>query len=1113
MAVRKRDLKSRSPNLWWRRKLLVTGGVVYLLAGLLPVGALDPTKPLHQYNCRSWGYANGLPVNSVQAIAQTRDGCLWLGTRRGLMSFDGVEFTIVGTPPASELRTTRVQALWPSGRGGIWFGFRRSAYGFRSADGAWRLGRDPQVGMGWDVPCILEASDGTLWVGGERAAKGPADTLQLERLFPVESDAPIVISLLEDSKGRVWVGTAQHGLFCWQDGKLTEVPDPQLKSRIIHALAEDRAGQLWLGTQAGLLCYDAQLQNNTDALPEYEVRCLLTDRHGVLWVGTTGHGLARVRNGLFEMLTTQDGLTDNTISALAEDAEGNLWMGTPEGLNQLTDIKFPTYAVKDGLPIQSALSVSLSPRGGVWLGTDVGAVYWNGSESQVYSTNQGLHIAYVKRVLEATNGDVFVISGRNMIEVLSGGTVVARHATPGMPVAMVEDTEGVVVSVAGGLFRVSRDRLWPYPFPNDRKPTFHWIMNLANGREGAIWVASVNGIFRIKDGEFQQWTQADGLADFNTRWVHEETDGTVWIGLATGMARMKDGRIHNFRQADGLHDGNLYSITPDERGWLWVDSLSGLFRLKKRNVEDFISGKVSRLECFAYDSPEAVRPGDKSSQETTACRTSDSRIWFPGPKGVVVVDPAQVPLNQIAPPVRIRHVRAKGVELDRSKPILLPPGQRDLEFSYTAFSFTSPRGVRFRYRLEGLDADWLEAGERRLAYYANLRPGSYIFRVTACNADGVWNRTGDSVAFRLRPHFYQTVWFTALGVLAVLGGLSGLYLWRFRHLRRKQQQLQEARDILENSVAERTAELARSNAFLVSEIEERKRMQQEVERVHEALVAASRHAGQAEVASSVLHNVGNVLNSVNVSAGLLSERVRKLRVKNLARAVELIEEHSQDLGQFLATDPKGRQLPQYLRELSRYLAIEQEQLLTELRGLSENVDHIKEIVAMQQAYAKVAGLLERVTLADLVESALKMQADSLSRRSVQVVREFEDVPPVTTDRHKVLQILVNLLSNARHACEQGSAPQKQITLRIRRGPGDVALIEVADNGVGIASDSLTRIFSHGFTTRKGGHGFGLHSAALAASELGGSLQAASEGLGKGATFTLTLPCIPPAGKT
>jgi C4-dicarboxylate-specific signal transduction histidine kinase len=356
----------------------------------------------------------------------------------------------------------------------------------------------------------------------------------------------------------------------------------------------------------------------------------------------------------------------------------------------------------------------------------------------------------------------------------------------------------------------------------------------------------------------------------------------------------------------------------------------------------------------------------------------------------------------------------------------------------------------------------------------------------------------------LEPHFRQTGWFIAIIVVSIVGSGAALWFWRMQRIARKHRQLQQAHDLLETKVNDRTAELASSNLSLKNEIEERKRVEMEVERIHRELMHASRTAGQAEVASSVLHNVGNVLNSVNVAASIATDRVRAMRVENLRKAAKLIRENQQDLHRFLTEDKRGKRLPEYLSELSDQLADQQKQILHEIRELSGNIDHIKEIVSMQQNYARILGINETFAVADVVEGALKMHLAAFRRHSVQLVREFQDVPPVTVDRHKVLQILVNLLHNAKYACDDSRSPDKRVIVRIQKLE-QIVRVDVKDNGVGIAPENMTRIFSHGFTTRKNGHGFGLHSSAIAAKELGGNLSAHSDGPGQGATFSLELP--------
>jgi signal transduction histidine kinase len=303
-------------------------------------------------------------------------------------------------------------------------------------------------------------------------------------------------------------------------------------------------------------------------------------------------------------------------------------------------------------------------------------------------------------------------------------------------------------------------------------------------------------------------------------------------------------------------------------------------------------------------------------------------------------------------------------------------------------------------------------------------------------------------------------------------------------IERQNTSLQQARDQLEERVEERT---------------------QELKQAHQELLETSRQAGMAEVATSVLHNVGNVLNSVNVSGGILVDTLQQSKIPHLAKVSALLEEHANDLGHFLTEDTKGSHVPKFLGHLARHLEGEREQMLNEVESLKKNIDHIKEIVAVQQGYAKAAGLAETFYATDLVEDALRINAGGLRQSRIEVAREYcPDTPQLVLDRHKALQILVNLISNARHACSAAQAEVKRLTLRVGATDGLVE-VTVMDNGVGIAPENLTRIFSHGFTTRKDGHGFGLHSGALAAQELGGTLRVYSAGVGKGATFTLVLP--------
>ncbi len=290
----------------------------------------------------------------------------------------------------------------------------------------------------------------------------------------------------------------------------------------------------------------------------------------------------------------------------------------------------------------------------------------------------------------------------------------------------------------------------------------------------------------------------------------------------------------------------------------------------------------------------------------------------------------------------------------------------------------------------------------------------------------------------------------------------------------------------------------------VRDITARKETDQELERVNKQLMTASRQAGMAEVATNVLHNVGNILNSVNISASLVTERVKQSKGPGVSRLAALLQEKGAAVGEFIAQDERGRRIPEYLTSLGEQLISDQKVALEELASLRENLEHIKDTVAMQQSYAKLCGVTETIAVAELVEDSLRLNAGAFVRHGVTLRREFNDVPPITVDKHKVLQILVNLVRNAKYACDESGRTDKLLTLRIDKGPTGVRIC-VIDNGVGIPAENMSRLFTHGFTTRASGHGFGLHSGALAAQELGGSLRVESDGPGCGATFILELP--------
>lgn len=1095
-----------------------------LFAALIaPAFALEPTRDLLQYSCQTWTRQNGLPVNGVRSIAQSADGYLWLGTSLGLVRFDGTEFSLLDPVGVPGFRTSIVTTIAPSRSGGLWVGFENGSFG--RFDGAkfkmWDLQR-PRSAPALNMRNLSTSADGTVFLSAQREAARITPDGEYEPFMIFSDDFKFnLLFHFGDSQGRQWLGTAGNGLFYWRDGKLAKFAE--FDGRHAVGVVEDLEHNLWIATPTEIYCFDPELRPRSE-FTVGSTRTLLVDRHGVLWVGTDGHGLFRYQNGVLRNVRKLDGLASDYVISVYEDQEGSLWVGTRDGLSQLSDLKFPAQSVASDPATDYAAAVSPSPRGGVWVAGRSGLSYFGKTAAENRFVPGTASAGSAKRVYEARDGDVYFVTGTRTLGILAGDEVVALHPARNLVVGMAEDAEGMIVSVGGELFRASRQGLKPYAF-KEGPPDFHWILNLANGRDGAIWVACERGLFRVKDGKYEQWSIAEGAREAAVQTVMEDPDGTVWASGFANLIRLKEGKLSVITRKAGLFDQNIYALAPDDFGNFWIDSGRGIFRVSRRDVNDFLDGKIPRVESEAFDGADCVKTTDKTyAQERSGCRSTDGRIWFPSAKGIVVIDPAHIPMNRNAPAVHLDRVIANGQPLNPREPAHFGPGKGELEFRFSALSFVAPQKARFRYQLVGYDRNWIEAGNRRIAFYTNLRPGRYTFNVIAANSDGVWNTTGDSMPLELKPHVYQTTWFYALcgsGVIAVFGGA---YYARIRLLQQRQRALQAARDQLELEVANRTAELASANTSLhgeienhrrteaqlqqqthslEQEIEERKRMQNEIERVHRELVDISRQAGMAEVATSVLHNVGNVLNSVNVSATLLMERTRSSKVMFVSKVGSMLQAKAADLAGFFANDAKGRKLPEYLSTLGSELSNEQQTSIDELGHLRKNIEHIKEIVSMQQNFATSVGVAETLPLTEVVEDAIRINSSALSRHHVELVRDFQSNPVVTLERHKVLQVLVNLMRNAKQACDDAERADKRVIVQTTEDATHYR-ISVIDNGIGIPAENLTRIFSHGFTTKKEGHGFGLHSGALTAKELRGALLVHSDGPDQGATFTLEI---------
>jgi ligand-binding sensor domain-containing protein len=778
-------------------------GVAGLVCALTSVPAVlwsaEGPRPLADYTHEAWQAKDGLPQSTIAAVLQTRDGYLWLGTQEGLVRFDGVGFDVFDRARLPAMTTNHVAALLEDPAGGLWVGTQGG--GLLHFQGEQVTAYTTAQGLSSDaVTALLRDKEGRLWVGTE---SGGVDVFEGGRfhVHGVREGLPSerVNALLADRGGAIWVGTARGLARVWQ-GRVVETfgQGEGLPTPVVTALVEDPAGRLWVGTTGGLAWLEEKrfrALTVRDGLPHDEVRALHVDPAGSLWVGTTG-GLARYAQGRFESFTSHDGLTQDTVIALLTDREGSLWIGTNgAGLNRLREGKVTTYGHRHGLAEVDTYVVAASRDGGLWVGSFRGAIQrFDGARFHPVLSAERLGGVRLRALHEDSARRLWIGTDRGLYR-LQGGrltSLVGRSRLPDAPVrALYEARDGAlwVGTDGAGLFRLAGDRVDAFG-PEQGLPSGQ-VRAIVEDRRGRLWVGTYGGLAYSQDGGFAAYTTAHGLSHGYVRCLHESDDGTLWIGTyGGGLSRLRDGRLASVTSRQGLLSDALYAMVEDGAGQLWMSCNKGIFRASRKDLDAVADGRAARLKVAAFDEADGMRSRECNGGSPGGSRTPDGRLWFATTGGVVGIDPSGLLVNRTAPPVVIERLRADGQDVGLAAAPYLRPRPLRLEFHYAALSLVAPKRVRYRYRLEGLEGDWLEAGASRVAQYTHLGPGPYKFRVIACNDDGVWNEQGASLELGLAPAFFETVWFYGLVILGVAGAALGLHRWRVLQLRRREAELQ-----------------------------------------------------------------------------------------------------------------------------------------------------------------------------------------------------------------------------------------------------------------------------------------------------------------------------------
>ncbi len=779
---------------------------------------LDPGKPLHQYRLDVWQPERGLPWSSVAPILQTSDGYLWLGGYEGLARFDGARFTVFDKTTTPELPDNNIYALAEDSDGHLWIGTDGGGL-TRYSGGAFTVYGRQQGLANERVNDLHAGSGGSLWVatrgGLSRVRDGAIESWTSDEGLSHE----LVWTALEDRHGVVWLGT-DEGLVRMEDDAFSGVSLAACEpSCAILAMHEDRDGHLWIGTDSGdLLRLTGGAVTASWTLPGDEVLDIAQDRDGNLWIGTYGGGLHRLTDGEVETLGARDGMTSDVVWVIEEDREGSLWLGTEGGgLLRLRDTPITPYTTRDGLPHDRVWAVFEDSEDGLWIGTDGGGLaWWREGRRETFRLEDGLP-SDVVTALHPAHGNGLWIGTYDGLAHWRGGRispVPLGGAGPGVIVtALFEDeAEALWVGTDGhGLLRLRAGSTVAYTtakgLPSD---TVRALAKIG----GDLWVGLDGGLARLSAG---QVTTVGDLAGAFVRALHVGEEGTLWVGTrGQGLARVRADRVDVFTAATGFHDDVVYQILEDGEGRLWMSCNKGIFSVHVQDLDDLARGAITTAPATVFGSSEGMKSIEcMGGTQPAGVRRHDGTLWFPTTKGLAAIDPARLARNEVPPPVHVERVLFDGapVDLRPAAPLELPPGRRELEFHYTGLSLVDPEQVGFRYRLDGYDDDWVDAGPRRSAFYTNLSPGSYRFEVIASNNDGVWNEESANVELYLRPAFHETPVFFAGCLLAVAGLGWALYRFRLRRLHRHNAELLRMQKRLEAKNAEVEAKNAEVQRF------------------------------------------------------------------------------------------------------------------------------------------------------------------------------------------------------------------------------------------------------------------------------------------------------------
>jgi len=786
-----------------------------LLFSIGLVRAQVPEAVERRYRIDASTVESGLPSGVINAVLQTSEGYLWLGTANGLVRFDGVRFTVYPSSPKPEFASSRISVLHEDANGVMWIGTEGGGV-VSYKEGEFKTYSVASGLAGDSVSAITSDTQGNLWVATVGGALSRYRSGEFTPFTPRgEFGTGTIESLADAGAGTLWwcngstLGTFREGEF----QATSSAGDDRLR---IGAVGFSR---FWLLEKSMLRRWiTGSPSGDPIALPEgveaAQVTALYQDREGALWLGTSGAGLYLIKDGAVRRFTTQDGLSQNSILCITQDKEGNLWVGTNGGgLNRLRESAFEIYDTKRGLSQNIIYSIAGGRDGSVWIGTDGGGLNRvRDGEVARYGPMHKLDSLTVWSVLEDRAGMVWA-GTRNGLYKFNG----LRFERVGQK----QDGGGLASQDIRCLYEDSKDRLWVGTFGGgisrivDNRATLTFnarthpefftssgsdVRALIEDKEGSLWIGTGGGgLIRFKDASFNVFRKSDGLTSDFIRVLFVDSEGLLWIGTNTGLTCLRRGRFIKFTTATSLPDDVISQIFEDDRGNLWLGTNRGVVKVSRRALLSFADGRVPSFTTVLYDRSDGLAGREcNGGFQPSGYKDPAGKLWIPTSEGVSVVDPANIRPNPRPPQVIVEAVLANGTvieprrytntaELDERLVYRIPPGTDRLEFHYTGLSYVAPRRIRFTYQLKGYDATPQDGENRRAALYLDVPPGKYSFQVQAANSDGVPNVLGRVVGVLVLPRFYQTIWFQAGMSLLVIFFVFAFF--RYLSIRKLRQRL------------------------------------------------------------------------------------------------------------------------------------------------------------------------------------------------------------------------------------------------------------------------------------------------------------------------------------